>query len=97
MKLKKILSGLTSLALSVTAFSGIASRAPETALNASAATANWKFDLGGGGTASGYTGVSATEAYSSSRALDSHLNRQCGERCSRRFGSSQRCSSVQVD
>ena len=67
MKLKKILSGLTSLALSVTAFSGIASRTPETALNASAATANWKFDLGGGGTASGYTGVSATEAYSSSK------------------------------
>ncbi|MEE5992936.1 MAG: GDSL-type esterase/lipase family protein [Oscillospiraceae bacterium] len=35
-------------------------------LTASAATTNWKFDFGNGGVSSGYTGVSAGTAYSSS-------------------------------
>lgn len=34
---------------------------------ASAASANWKFDFGGGGVASGYTGVSAADGYNSGR------------------------------
>ncbi len=34
-------------------------------LTASAASTYWKFDFGGGGTASGYTGVTATTTYSS--------------------------------
>jgi len=57
---KRLLSGLTSAALAVSALSGIA------APTASAAQANWKFDFGGGGTASGFTGVSASTGYSSS-------------------------------
>nr|MCR4760461.1 GDSL family lipase [Oscillospiraceae bacterium] len=35
--------------------------------NASAANTYWKFDFGGGGTASGYTGVSASDGYNASR------------------------------
>ena len=34
---------------------------------ASAANTEWKFDFGGGGTASGYTGVSASDGYNASR------------------------------
>lgn len=34
---------------------------------ASAANTYWKFDFGGGGTASGYTGVSASDGYNASR------------------------------
>ncbi|MBQ9898360.1 MAG: RICIN domain-containing protein, partial [Ruminococcus sp.] len=63
MKCKKIVSGLTSLALSLTAFTGIGLKSPVRTLEASAATVNWKFDLGGGGTAGGYTGVSASNGY----------------------------------
>lgn len=36
-------------------------------LDASAASSYWKFDFGNGGTASGYTGVTASTSYSSSR------------------------------
>ncbi len=63
--LKKLFSGLTA---SVLAFSGL-SAMPEKldfGMEAQAATTSWKFDLGGGGTASGYTGVSADTAYSAS-------------------------------
>ncbi|MBQ7007473.1 MAG: GDSL family lipase, partial [Oscillospiraceae bacterium] len=63
--LKKLFSGLTA---SVLAFSGL-SAMPEKldfGMEAQAATTSWKFDLGGGGTASGYTGVSAGTAYSAS-------------------------------
>lgn len=67
MKLKKLLSGLTSAALALSAFAGISLSAPAPGLTADAATANWKFDFGGGGTAGGYTGVSATEGYSASK------------------------------
>lgn len=36
-------------------------------MRASAANTEWKFDFGGGGTASDYTGVSASDSYSASR------------------------------
>ncbi len=62
-RLKKLLGGLTASALALSAFAGV----PFTAApKAEAATTSWKFDLGGGGTASGYTGVSAGTAYSAS-------------------------------
>lgn len=54
---KKLLSSITASLLTLTAFSGIS--APE----AAAAAASWKFDFGGNGTASGYTGVSASNGY----------------------------------
>ena len=52
----RVLSGVTSAMMALSAFSGLSAN---TALKASAATTNWKFDLGGSGAASGYTGVSA--------------------------------------
>ena len=65
MKLKKLLSGVTSLALSMTAFAGMNISSEK--IQANAATANWKFDFGAGGTASGYTGVSAADGYNASK------------------------------
>ena len=65
MKLKKLLSGITSLALSMTAFAGMNISSEK--IQANAATANWKFDFGAGGTASGYTGVSAADGYNASK------------------------------
>lgn len=47
MNLKKIVSGLTSLALSVTAFSGLGFSGALKDSGAEAASANWKFDFGG--------------------------------------------------
>lgn len=67
MKFKKIVSGIMSAAMALTAFGGMNLRSPEKALVAEAAAANWKFDLGGKGAASGYTGVSATDGYSASK------------------------------
>lgn len=67
MNLKKIVSGLTSLALSVTAFSGLGFSGALKDSGAEAASANWKFDFGGKGAASGYTGVSASEGYNSGK------------------------------
>lgn len=67
MNLKKIVSGLTSLALSVTAFSGIGFSGALKNSGAEAASANWKFDFGGKGASSGYTGVSASEGYDSGK------------------------------
>ncbi|MBO5343855.1 MAG: RICIN domain-containing protein [Ruminococcus sp.] len=66
MKIKKLISGLTSAALSLTAFAGLGT-APQNPVTAQAAGGNWKFDLGGSGAASGYTGVSAKDAYSASK------------------------------
>jgi len=63
MRSKKILSGLTSLALSLSAFAGL----PGAGLSVNAAQANWKFDFGGKGAASGYTGVSAADGYSAAK------------------------------
>ncbi|MBE6869381.1 MAG: carbohydrate-binding protein [Ruminococcus albus] len=60
----RVLSGVTSAMMALSAFSGFSAN---TALKASAATTNWKFDLGGSGAASGYTGVSAYDGYNSSR------------------------------
>ena len=62
MKVKKLISGLTSAALSLTAFAGLGT-APQNPVTAQAAGGNWKFDLGGSGAASGYTGVSAKAMY----------------------------------
>ncbi len=67
MKIKKLLSGLTSAALALSAFAGIGAAKPESTLTAQAAQANWKFDFGGNGAASGYTGVSASEGYNASK------------------------------
>lgn len=67
MKIKKMLSAATSLALSLSAFAGAGTILPERALTASAASANWKFDFGSGGVSSGFTGVSASDGYNASR------------------------------
>lgn len=67
MKLKKIASGLVSAAMSLTVFSGMIEKPSTTALETKAANANWRFDLGGNGTESGFTGVSAADAYSASK------------------------------
>lgn len=61
MKSKKFLSGLTSLALSLSSFAGMT--LPQT----NAVTTDWKFDFGGNGTASGYIGVSALDEYNASK------------------------------
>ncbi|MDE6789858.1 MAG: RICIN domain-containing protein, partial [Ruminococcus sp.] len=65
MKAKKILGGLTSLALSLSAFAGFS--VPQNTMISNAVSANWKFDFGGSGAESGYTGVSATDGYNSSK------------------------------
>ncbi len=67
MKFKKVLSGLTSLALSLSAFAGVSSVPSVKNMETNAAQANWKFDFGGSGAAGGYTGVSASDGYNSSR------------------------------
>lgn len=67
MNIKKIVSGLTSLALSLTAFGGIKSFNKTESLSAKAAAANWKFDFGAGGVADGFTGVSASDSYNVSK------------------------------
>ncbi|MBR6242381.1 MAG: GDSL family lipase, partial [Ruminococcus sp.] len=67
MKFKKLVSGAASLALSLSGLAGISHAAPANTLKASAAATNWKFDFGGSGAASGYTGVSATDGYNASR------------------------------
>ena len=64
MIMKKILSGMTSLALSLTMLAGIDTVRPE--VQANAATTSWKFDLGAT-TESGYTSVGATYGYTSDR------------------------------
>ncbi|MBQ2264006.1 MAG: GDSL family lipase, partial [Oscillospiraceae bacterium] len=62
-RLKRFVSGVTASALALTAFAAM----PEIAdRRAEAAAANWKFDLGGAGTARGYTGVSAGTGYNAS-------------------------------
>lgn len=67
MKAKKFLSGLTSLALSLSAFAGLGAADALRPAEANAALGSWRFDLGGSGAASGYTGVSASDGYSPSR------------------------------
>ncbi len=67
MKVKKLLSGLVSAAMALSGFAWAGLSASPPAIEAQAATANWKFDFGGGGTASGYTGVSASDGYNASK------------------------------
>ena len=64
---KKLISALTSAVVSVSSLAGMSVGLANTAINANAATANWKFDFGGAGAAGGYTGVSASDGYNSSR------------------------------
>ena len=61
---KKFLSGLISLSM---AFSAVMGSIAGVGSEVSAAQTNWKFDLGGSGAASGFTGVSATDGYNASR------------------------------
>ena len=65
MKFKKLLSGITALSLS--AFAGAGLSVSEKGMSAEAASVNWKFDFGGAGAESGYTGVSASDGYSASK------------------------------
>lgn len=59
---KRLLGSLLAVAMAIPVIpTGISN-----AITASAESANWKFDFGGGGTASDYTGVSASTAYSKS-------------------------------
>ncbi len=67
MKAKKLLSGLASLALSLSAFTGLGAVEQIRPAEVKAASANWKFDFGGSGAASGYTGVSAADGYNAGR------------------------------
>lgn len=67
MKFKKIIGGLTSAALSVSAFAGLNPAVSMNTLDSKAASANWKFDFGGSGAANGYTGVSASDGYSAAK------------------------------
>jgi len=63
MKTKK--RRLLSAILTGTVAAALAGSLP--AATASAANTYWKFDFGGGGTASGYTGVSASDGYNAGR------------------------------
>ena len=67
MRFRKILSGLTSLALSVSAFAGLGAANLAGSVSVQAASTNWKFDFGGSGAAGGYTGVSASDGYDQGR------------------------------
>ncbi len=60
-RLSKVVTGATSALMALSALGNFP------AVKADAATVNWKFDLGGAGAAGGYTGVSASDAYNSSR------------------------------
>ena len=61
--LRKLAAAAASLALSAAALPAFT----QSAAPVSAANTYWKFDFGGGGTASGYTGVSASDSYNASR------------------------------
>ena len=67
MNLKKIVSTFTSLAMSLTVFSGLGVSETTKTINAGAASTEYRFDFGSGGTASGFTGVSATDGYNASK------------------------------
>ncbi|MBO4524316.1 MAG: GDSL family lipase, partial [Ruminococcus sp.] len=67
MRFRKMLSGLTSLVLSISAFVGIGASDLVSPTNTQAASVNWKFDFGGSGAANGFTGVSASDGYDSGR------------------------------
>lgn len=67
MKFKKLISAMLSLALSVSVLTGLDFAKPADSFTAEAAATSWKFDFGGGGTANGFTGVSASDGYSASK------------------------------
>ncbi len=67
MRFKKMLSGLASLALSLSAFAGLGAAGMTGPVSAKAASTDWKFDFGGSGAANGFTGVSASDGYNSGR------------------------------
>lgn len=67
MKLKKFVSGLTSLTLGFSLFTGFFRSESVNKLEAAAADTVWNFDFGDRGTEYGYTGVSAFDNYSSAR------------------------------
>ena len=62
--IKKFIGTLLACTMAVPAMS--TTILTEKSLNASAVQLEWKFDLGGSGTESGYTGVTATDSYSKS-------------------------------
>ena len=59
---RRAYAAAAAIALSCTALTAFPAR-----LRASAASTEWKFDFGAGGVAGGYTGVSASDGYNSSR------------------------------
>lgn len=61
--IRKLTAAVTSIAAAVSCMAALPSAPPAV----SAANTYWKFDFGGGGTASGYTGVSASDGYNASR------------------------------
>ena len=67
MKIRKLLGGLTSLALSLSSFTGFGAAELLRPVTARAAQTNWSFDFGGSGAAGGYTGVSASDGYNAGR------------------------------
>ena len=65
--MKTHLSRLKAAGLSLLTAAALAQGLPGGKLTASAASTEWKFDFGGGGVQSGYTGVSASDGYNASR------------------------------
>ena len=61
--IRKLTAAFTSAAAALTCLSAM----PAGTMTASAANTYWKFDFGGNGAASGYTGVSASDGYNASR------------------------------
>ena len=65
--MKRIFSRLTAAAASLAMTAVLLPAASGAGITASAAQTSWKFDFGAGGTASGYTGVTASDSYNASR------------------------------
>lgn len=63
--MRKLLRKITSEAAALTMAAAMLPALPQQ--TASAANTYWKFDFGGGGVASGYTGVSAADGYNAAR------------------------------
>ena len=64
---KQIIRKLTAAVTSIAAAASCMAALPSAPPAVSAANTYWKFDFGGGGTANGYTGVSAGDGYNASR------------------------------
>lgn len=62
--MKHLLRKLTAAAASLSVTAALAAMLPVGSTAVSAANTEWKFDFGNGGVASGYTGVTASTAYS---------------------------------